>query len=356
MCLHIQAASKAGHLVRSVVQALVRRLQAIVAALAPKGREVGVENRFYFDEVEKVWKLQGGETEQEKAQMEAIRFHTSRGLSSSLAPATTACDSSRGDWAGGALPPPPPMSGPVTQSRSGGVAGSTASLVHPVYAPQGMSTGSSGDPTAVQPPPMGLGRTAPRSSAAVAPPPAGPAIGGPAVLASPFGTASSSAAVAPPPLGPAIGGPAVLASPFGATGACPSSAAAPLASPFTTAQAQAMTPSPPPEMPLASPFAAAHAQAAVPPTALSSPFAATAPTSTAPFAAGAPGSGALVPSRCAAPEATASAEDELRAAMRTAVEAENFVEAQRLKEVIANMSTDRGAALTNFLHEADGVS
>lgn len=150
---------------RSVVQnlldAVLRRLRNLLEVLQPQ-RNVGVENRFYFDEVEKVWKLQGGETETERAEAEAIRFHTSRGLTQSLAPATTACDSSRGDWSSTrAAPLPPPVGGPVTQSRlHGKTAGfDMASLAHPVYAPQGMAMPDATPPLA--PPPRTAAPTRP---------------------------------------------------------------------------------------------------------------------------------------------------------------------------------------------------
>ncbi len=41
------------------------------------------------------------ETEEERREAEQFRFHTGRGLSSAHAPATTACDASRGDWGNG---------------------------------------------------------------------------------------------------------------------------------------------------------------------------------------------------------------------------------------------------------------
>lgn len=42
------------------------------------------------------------ETEEEQREAEQFRFHTGRGLSSAYhAPATTACDASRGDWGNG---------------------------------------------------------------------------------------------------------------------------------------------------------------------------------------------------------------------------------------------------------------
>ena len=44
------------------------------------------------------------ETEEERREAEQFRFHTGRGLSSAYhAPATTACDASRGDWGNGSM-------------------------------------------------------------------------------------------------------------------------------------------------------------------------------------------------------------------------------------------------------------
>lgn len=225
-----------------VLKALWERLQAVLGALAPK-KEVGVENRFYFDETEKIWKLRGGETEQERAESEAIRFHTSRGLSDALAPPTTACDASRAGWAGEA-PPPPPTSGPVPRSMHGGPgagAGNFSALAHPVYAPaasfagDAASAGSAGPP----PPPRAPARPVPGVAAPQAltspfgPPPSLQA-GGPTPLASPFGNMQQQAPAAPPGATPP------LASPFGATpatGAAAPGAAGPLASPFGAAPA-----------------------------------------------------------------------------------------------------------------------
>ena len=127
---------------QQMIQTLLARLKTLLQSFGHKQQSVGVENRFYFDETEKVWKLHGGETEEERREAEAFRFHTGRGLSSGLAPATTACDATRGDWqgGGGGLPPPPPAMGPVSSSLHGPSEPSShlPSLAHPVYAPQGL--------------------------------------------------------------------------------------------------------------------------------------------------------------------------------------------------------------------------
>lgn len=200
-------------IVKKLIQALWSRLHGIVGVLLPKQQDVGVENRFYFDEVEKVWKLRGGETEAERAESEAMRFHTSRGLSNSVAPPTTACDASRGVADEGLPPPPPPTGGPVCRSLYGPSAGPASSAFsHPVYAPQGLGT----------------------STPAQAPPPA------------------------QPPIGVGVAGGAPLASPFGAVPAQSKALATPLASPFGAAPAAASTPSPGPTLtPTTSPFAQA---------------------------------------------------------------------------------------------------
>ena len=113
--------------------------------------QVGVENRFLLRRqresveaprlhVQKAFnasgllgpRLRGGESEQERQEAEAFRFHTGRGLTSAAAPATTACDATRGDWQH--LAPPPVTKG--TASLHGPTEASS-SLAHPVYAPQG---------------------------------------------------------------------------------------------------------------------------------------------------------------------------------------------------------------------------
>ncbi|CAE7705663.1 unnamed protein product [Symbiodinium sp. CCMP2592] len=139
-----QDGSQSLGVMQQMIQALLTRLKTLIDAFGPKDQSVGVENRFYFDEAEKVWKLRGGETEEERAEAEAFRFHTGRGLSNNLAPATTACDATRGDWQSG-LPPPPPATGPVSSSMHGGVelpSHAMPSLAHPVYAPQGLGQAS----------------------------------------------------------------------------------------------------------------------------------------------------------------------------------------------------------------------
>ncbi|CAE7780176.1 unnamed protein product [Symbiodinium sp. CCMP2456] len=179
---------------QQMIQALLTRLKTFIDAFGPKQQSVGVENRFYFDEVEKVWKLQGGETEQERAEAEAFRFHTGRGLSNNLAPPTTACDATRGDWQNGGLPPPPPAAGPVSSSMHSGTelpSHAMASLSHPVYAPQGL-----GQNGTVAPPPAN-----PRPEASSAPP-----------LANPFGQISKQPLSTP--FGGQPGQRPVLASPF----------------------------------------------------------------------------------------------------------------------------------------------
>mmetsp|Transcript_26452 Transcript_26452/g.83842 ORF Transcript_26452/g.83842 Transcript_26452/m.83842 type:complete len:269 (-) Transcript_26452:89-895(-) len=227
-----------------VLQALWERLQAVLGVLAPKQRNVGVENRFYFDETEKVWKLQGGETEQERAESEAIRFHTSRGLSASLAPPTTACDASRADWAVQQPPPPPPTSGPVTRSLHGATGGpGLEALAHPVYAPAASFAGDVAAAAAKAPGPPPVRALQPPALAKAKQP--GP-------LASPFAaglqhvpspTPLPSPVPAPPSgaAGPAgVMAPTPLASPFGVAAAAPAAAQAlaptPLASPFGSLQ------------------------------------------------------------------------------------------------------------------------
>ena len=160
---------------QQMIQALLARLKTLIDSFGPK-QSVGVENRFYFDETEKIWKLQGGETAEERAEAEAFRFHTGRGLSSSLAPATTACDATRGDWHdGNALPPPPPAMGPVSSSLHG--ASETPqfmpSLAHPVYAPQGLGQ-ASGQSNAPRAPSTANGPANPQHEAGSAPPLANP--------------------------------------------------------------------------------------------------------------------------------------------------------------------------------------
>ena len=185
--------SSQGGVVQHVLQVLLEKLRTLLEAVAPhKHRDVGVENRFYFDQTEKVWKLHGGETEQERAEAEAFRFHTGRGLSSASAPATTACDASRGDWQSGALPPPPPSSGPVTASLHGRDESYTSSaLAHPVYAPQGL-----GKPTSSPGISTGAQQSAPQSA-----PQSGPGASGASVpLSNPFGQALKSPFGTGPPL------------------------------------------------------------------------------------------------------------------------------------------------------------
>mmetsp|Transcript_30281 Transcript_30281/g.69683 ORF Transcript_30281/g.69683 Transcript_30281/m.69683 type:complete len:233 (+) Transcript_30281:65-763(+) len=202
-------------LVQRVFRAVVSRLRGVFGSLLPKER-VGVENRYYYDEAEKMWKL-SGETQQDREEAEVMRFHTSRGMSSSAAPPTTACDPTRGGFA--EPPPPPPLGGPVTSSLRGGdpndAAAAAASLIHPVYAPHGLG-GPQAQAAAPQqnygtPPPAGrptnqaTARTSPFASPVPTP------------LTSPFGPGT----VAP------MGTPSPLANPFGG-----SQGATPLASPF----------------------------------------------------------------------------------------------------------------------------
>merc|ERR1740121_628336 len=111
-----------------------------------------------------------------------MRFHTSRGMSSGLAPPTTACDASRGAQAAAAEPlPPPPTGGPVSSSIHAGPTQQFASMQsHPVYAPQGFGV-DTGAPPAASGPPLG------------GPPPGAPPqartspFGQPPVASSPFG-------------------------------------------------------------------------------------------------------------------------------------------------------------------------
>jgi len=196
----------------SIVQRLFRlifgRISGVFGSLVPKQRAVGVENRFYYDQTEKVWKLRGGESAEERAEAEAIRFHTSRGFSGAV-PGTTACDASRG---AGMLPPPPPppAGGPVTQSLAGGGPAShsgSACLTHPVYAPGGLDM-ITRPPQTFEPPP-----TAPKATHAP--------------LTSPFG----ASAAASQPIGAA---PIIMPSAL-QTSAVGSAPAAPLTSPFARA-------------------------------------------------------------------------------------------------------------------------
>mmetsp|Transcript_62324 Transcript_62324/g.115674 ORF Transcript_62324/g.115674 Transcript_62324/m.115674 type:complete len:233 (+) Transcript_62324:61-759(+) len=196
-------------LVQRVLRAVVSRLRGVFGSLLTKERAVGVENRYYYDEAEKVWKMRG-ETEQDRAEAEVYRFHTSRGLSSSAAPHTTACDPTRGGYV--EPPPPPPSGGPVTTSLRGGdpndAAAAAASLIHPVYAPHGLGGPQAtaahqnfGAPPVGRPPNQAPARTSPFASPAQTP------------LTSPFGPGTVA------PMAP----PSPLANPFGAS---------PLAAPF----------------------------------------------------------------------------------------------------------------------------
>mmetsp|Transcript_17704 Transcript_17704/g.41137 ORF Transcript_17704/g.41137 Transcript_17704/m.41137 type:complete len:247 (+) Transcript_17704:73-813(+) len=207
-------------LVQQVLRAIVSRLRGVFGSLMPK-QQVGVENRFYYDEVEKVWKLQN-ETEQDRAEAEVMRFHTSRGMSSSIAPPTTACDPTRGEFAA-APPPPPPTGGPVTKSIHAGdhndAAAAAASLIHPVYAPHGLvgsqasaSQQSYGAPPAARPQPLQSQAPPPRTNPFSSSPSSTP-------LTSPFG--ASNVAPLPSP------SPSPLANPFGGV-----QGGTPLATPF----------------------------------------------------------------------------------------------------------------------------
>ncbi|CAE8652751.1 unnamed protein product, partial [Polarella glacialis] len=66
-----RAAEDSPNVMQQVIQALLSRLRTLMDKLGPGGRAVGVENRFFYDEVEKVWKIEGGETDKERAEMEA---------------------------------------------------------------------------------------------------------------------------------------------------------------------------------------------------------------------------------------------------------------------------------------------
>lgn len=243
----------------ALLQALWERLRAVLANLAPEQKAIGVENRFYYDETEKMWKLQGGETEQERLESEALRYHTSRGLSGALAPATTACDTTRAavmEPAG--PPPPPPTGGPVTQALRGGTGGDVPGVEgysHPVYAPASSFTGANN----VAPPP----RQAP-VRAPVGPPPA--------ARSSPFGAAAAAPITSPFGAAPASAAPAPQTSPF-AGGAATAPATIPAEPPAPVTAPVAEQPG------LGQPGGAAPMQAAFPgaPTPLASAYTATTP-------------------------------------------------------------------------------
>lgn len=207
-----------GNIVQRVLRAIIEPIRRALGAVAEKqGRSVGADNRFFFDEATQTWKLEG-ETEQDRAELEQLRFHTSRGLTTCAAPATTACDATRGSFAsmaGGVPPPPPavagaaPMQGYYAKSGNVNDADATAALdramTHPVYAPQGLALG---------PPPAGSA-----AAGGAAPAPAGRPEQAPVqALSSPFGARPA----APMP-------PQARTSPFGAA---PAASAAPVTSPF----------------------------------------------------------------------------------------------------------------------------
>eukprot|EP00929_Paragymnodinium_shiwhaense_P009278 TRINITY_DN113384_c0_g1_i1.p2 TRINITY_DN113384_c0_g1~~TRINITY_DN113384_c0_g1_i1.p2 ORF type:complete len:270 (-),score=54.79 TRINITY_DN113384_c0_g1_i1:194-1003(-) len=225
-------------MMQNVIQALLARLKDMIGKMRQE-KPLGVENRYYFDKDEGVWKLEGGETEEERRQSEALRFHTGRGLTTGLAPATTACDPTRAGEGAADFLPPPPTGGPIMAARVPAPQGGyvSSALSHPVYAPQG----NSGDiATAGAPPPMGP----PPAAARPRPVPGQPV----AALQSPFAAPGAA--------------PQVRSDPFGAA---PAAAAAPLTSPFGAAAPAAAAPTPlatpfggnlPPQpSPLAAPFA-----------------------------------------------------------------------------------------------------
>ncbi|CAK0816560.1 unnamed protein product [Prorocentrum cordatum] len=131
--------------IQRVLQALIERLGLIVGAVT-KGsqRSIGVENRFYFDKATQQWKLEG-ETEQDRLEAEALRFHTSRGMSSEGRQRRQPRRLTRAEeahLAAAAALPPPPTGGPVTTARNAGAppgpSWADAALCHPVEAPGGL--------------------------------------------------------------------------------------------------------------------------------------------------------------------------------------------------------------------------
>lgn len=200
-------------LVQRILQTVLSQLKGAVGSLScpSRGRTVGVDNRFYYDHDEGVWKIRGGETEAERAESEALRFHTSRGLSSTLAPRTTACDTTRGASGLEDLPPPP-TGGPTVQPLYGGPPlppSVTSSLAHPVYAPEA-SFIQGGAPEAAPPPMQRPQRPAPAQPQALTSP-----FAQPQALTSPFAQ------------------PQALTSPFGGlVPGAPAPSAGPLSSPF----------------------------------------------------------------------------------------------------------------------------
>jgi len=185
-------------IVGKLLSALRARLQQLVGALGGlpgQQREVGVENRFYYCEVEKRWKLEGGETEEERARSEATRFHTGG--------ATAGLPTS--------APPPPPTSG------GGGSIGSSTpagfGYVLPSYATAG-HLATSAPPQAASAPRASPFGAVPSQAAPVA-------LSAPPNGARPFGASPFSGVPSQPP--------PPLASPFQGSGVAQAS---PLASPF----------------------------------------------------------------------------------------------------------------------------
>lgn len=261
---------------------VLRALQQLLGSVIP-GRDVGTENRFYYDEVEKRWKLKD-ETEADRAELERWRFHTSRGLTDSLAPPTTACDSNRGleyRDGGGTVPPPPAVAPPPpgaapprpapSAADDAATARLNAAMKHPVYAPNGLALGieNAGSAAPAAPAPTKQAPTplaspfAPNARAPMTSPFGGTQAQG-APITSPFGAQPAPVASAPTtsPFGstPAQGAP--ITSPFGAQPAGVSapvhpSQGAPATTPFASPPAPVDSPAQPAHgAPVNSPFSA----------------------------------------------------------------------------------------------------
>jgi len=177
-----------------VLAKLVEKLKQILAMLKPQPeREIGVENRFYYDEHEKVWKLEGGETPEEEEERLRLAFHTGRGLQvgdSARAPPTTACDASRAGVVDAALPPPP-TNVAITRASRTPSAGSNVNLAHPVYAPQSSFVPTANAPSPAESPPTASEGSAPLGAPQAAPASGQPNLGGPPVANNPFQAAQS---------------------------------------------------------------------------------------------------------------------------------------------------------------------
>lgn len=201
------------YLFQTLFEAVWSKLHTLFGILAPPQKQVGVENRYYYDEQDGIWKLRGGETEQERREAEAIHHHTTRGYSSGAAHDGGGRPTTAGPWrvasaaATDELPPPPMgtpgSSGAAARTLHAGAAdvSAMASMApHPVYAPQGMSFGGAPHPQAT---PQHLPLRAEARGAASAPL-ASPFGHAAAPLSSPFGHVAATAAAAagealPPP-------------------------------------------------------------------------------------------------------------------------------------------------------------